>query len=492
VKEGIKLKVAIYIRVSTEEQVEEGYSIQAQKNRLEAYCVSQGWDIFNFYVDEGISAKNLERPELQRMIKHIEEGVVDCVLVYRLDRLTRSVLDLYQLLNVFEKYNCKFKSATEVYDTTTAMGRLFITLVAALAQWERENLGERIRMGLQQKASEGKWAVNISPLGYQRTGEHHDKLKVVPHEALLVKEIFNLYNSGNGMHKIARILNSRNILTKKGKKWSSAPLQYILTNPLYTGTTRYNFRVNKDHYFEVDDVVPPIISKEVFEFTQKILRSRKGAHPREATSTLIFSRVLVCARCGRKLSGRSSTTSRGDKKYFSYNYVCNGKSNGVCDMPAINENYLEERLLEIISEWDISEEVASLELENINEQNNNIEERIADLHNALEKIEKRRSKWQYAWVENVISDTIFKARMNEESEKEKMILQELEKLKPKEPATSNVIISEFLSKINSNWKEMSKIEKKQAIMITFESIVVNKNNKGRTSESVEIIDVTFK
>jgi site-specific DNA recombinase len=89
-------------------------------------------------------AKDMNRPELQRMLRHVEEGIIDCILVYRLDRLTRSVLDLYKILEVLDKNNCKFKSATEVYDTTSAIGRLFITLVAALAQWERENMGERI------------------------------------------------------------------------------------------------------------------------------------------------------------------------------------------------------------------------------------------------------------------------------------------------------------------------------------------------------------
>ncbi|WP_429999877.1 recombinase family protein [Metabacillus fastidiosus] len=150
------MRTALYIRVSTEEQAKEGYSIRAQTERLKAYCVSQEWEVVDFYIDDGISAKDMNRPNLKRMIKHIEQGLIDCVLVYKLDRLTRSILDLYKLLEIFDKHNCKFKSSTEVYDTTSAIGRMFITLVAALAQFERENLSERVRMGMEQKAREGK------------------------------------------------------------------------------------------------------------------------------------------------------------------------------------------------------------------------------------------------------------------------------------------------------------------------------------------------
>lgn len=116
------MRVAIYIRVSTEEQVKEGYSISAQKHKLKAFCIAQDWEVAGIYPDEGISAKDMNRPNLQRMLKDIEEGLIDCVLVWRLDRLTRSVSDLYKILEKFEKYNCKFKSATEVFDTTSAMG----------------------------------------------------------------------------------------------------------------------------------------------------------------------------------------------------------------------------------------------------------------------------------------------------------------------------------------------------------------------------------
>src|SRR5690625_4111289 len=161
------MRAGIYVRVSTREQAEEGYSIQAQLNRLKAYCESQGWNVSRVYNDEGLSAKDTNRPQLQQMIDNIKANKIDVVLVYRLDRLTRSVFDLYNLLETFDKHECGFKSATEVYDTTTAMGRLFITIVAALAQWERENLGERVAVGLEEKVNQGLFPGGFSPYGYK-------------------------------------------------------------------------------------------------------------------------------------------------------------------------------------------------------------------------------------------------------------------------------------------------------------------------------------
>lgn len=481
------MKVAAYIRVSTEEQVQEGYSIAAQRNRLEAYAISQGWEIVQYYVDEGISAKDMNRPELQRMLNNIKEGMIDCVLVYRLDRLTRSVLDLYQLLNTFEKHNTKFKSATEVYDTTTATGRLFLTLIASLAQWERENLGERVRMGMLQKAKEGKWVTNIAPFGYDIDGDH---LKINAKEAAVVKEIFSLYQKGYGMHKIAASLNERGILTKKGKHWQQNSISYVLTNPTYMGNMRYNYRVNSDQYFEVDGVIPEIISEQEFEAVQQIIEGRKKSHPRQATSKFIFSKVLKCARCGSTLVGKISSTKRGDKTYYSYNYYCLNRPRAVCDLPMINENLFEQKFIQLMENFDFEKGAREIIIEDQQKNVTDYTLRIKQLESELKEIESRRSKWQYAWVNEMINDVDFKKRMDEEKEKEKMILKELEDLKPKEsPAIDN--IPELLANVKLNWDHMTKEEKKQFILLAVDRIVVDRINKHKSPDSYVIKEVKF-
>jgi site-specific DNA recombinase len=482
------VKVAAYIRVSTDEQAQEGYSIAAQKNRLEAYAVSQGWEIVQWYVEEGQSAKDMNRTELQRMLKGIKQNIFDVVLVYRLDRLTRSVLDLYELLKNFEDHGVKFKSATEAYDTTTATGKLFLTLIASLAQWERENLGERVRMGMLQKAKEGKWSIGLAPMGYDLNGDY---LKVNPMEATIVKEIFNMYLSGMGMNKITKSLNERGIRTKSNKVWYAGKVDYILKNPIYIGTMRYNVRVNSDQYFEMENVCEPIIDKATFDSVQKLIQEKSQIHPRQSGSNHIFSTILTCARCGKKLTGKTSFTTRRDKKYYSYNYFCPSKIRGLCDQPMINQNHIEQKFLNEIKEWNFSAEIQSnLQNEEFGTVQDNQLARER-LQQELDSLQEERDRWQYAWLKKMIKDEDLVKRLSEVEEKEKMILKELENLTPKESSTTNTNIAEILEKIKLHWQYMTNEEKKQFLLLAFDNITVDRISMTKTTEDYVFSDIRW-
>lgn len=489
------MKVAAYIRVSTHMQVEDGYSLSAQRERLTAFAFSQGWEIVQYYIEEGVSAKDMDRPELQRMLKGVSEGIFDIVLVHKLDRLTRSVIDLDKLLKVFSEHNVMFKSATEVYDTTTATGRLFIRLVASMAQWERENLGERVRFGMQEKAREGKWTVSTPPLGYD---SDDSILKINPSEAAIVKEIYSLYLSGIGMWKIARSLNERGLYTRNRKPWHQNTVSYILKNPIYYGTTRYNYRVNHEQYFEVDsEFVPAIITEEEHNLVHQMIQGRRNSHPRQATSKYLFSKVLKCARCGTTLIGKTSQSRRGEKVYYSYNYICPERQRSLCNLPAISQNLLGQKFLELISEWDFAQEANELAQKEAAASVEDYSETIQQLENELKEIEKRRSKWQYAWVSGMFSkdeaknDIEFKKRMNEEDEKEKMIQKELNELNLKVSPADNHDYIELWTDLKLNWSTMDDETKKQFILIAIEKMVVDKISTDKTPDSIDIKEVRF-
>ncbi|MDW8515859.1 recombinase family protein [Priestia flexa] len=482
------MRTALYIRVSTEEQAKEGYSIRAQTDRLKAYCVSQGWEIVDFYVDDGQSAKDMERTNLKRMIQHIENGLIECVLVYKLDRLTRSVLDLYKLLEIFDAHGCKFKSATEVYDTTTAMGRMFITIVAALAQWERENLSERVRMGMEQKAREGQWVINVAPYGYD-LDKDNKSLIVNEAEALVVKRMFNMYLSGKGMHKIALELNALNILNKSGNNWTGSKIGYILRNPTYIGTIRYNYRVHNDQYFEVENSVPAIIDPVTFNKVQSIATARKTAHPKAATSEFIFSGTIKCARCGAPLSGKYGYSKRGEKIYRPRSYYCSKQILGLCDQRNMSELFIERHFLNYLQEIEIDQD----DIQDLNpvDDQKETQEQIMLLEKDLRAIEQRRKKWQYAWVNNMIDDKDFSARMEEENTTEAKIREELDNIKPATNSMDPIEFKTILQEIRTNWQTLTAVEKKMMLQLLVKKIVVDKISPRPRFESVEIVEIEF-
>jgi site-specific DNA recombinase len=482
------MKAAVYIRVSTTEQAAEGYSIRAQTDRLKAYCVSQGWDIFEIYIDDGYSAKDTNRPNLERMMKHIEQNLIDCVLVYRLDRLTRSVRDLYNILETFDKYDCKFKSATEVYDTTTAMGRMFITIVAALAQWERENTGERIRMGMEQKAREGNWVINQAPYGYE-LDKDNKTLTINEEEALIVKRIFNYYLDGLGINKIAIELNHLNVKSKKDLGWNDFKVQYILSNPLYIGTMRYNYRVNKENYFEVANTHPPIVSRETFENVQRIRKSRSVIHPKAATSKFIFSGTARCARCGSPLAGKYGYSKRGDKEYRPRAYYCTNSRIGECNQRNMSERYLETQFIKYLDTFKINSDIVGdlAEMDEIDES----KDKLNSLNKELKNIDKRRKKWQYAWVNDLINDEDFSVRMEEEKNKEEDVNKQLSSLQPSGEKIDTEDLSEILLDIKSNWYQLDALEKKMLLQIFTKKLVVDRVSDQLKPDCLEIKEVEF-
>lgn len=474
------MKVGIYTRVSTEEQAREGYSISGQLQKLKAFSVSQNWEVADIYVDEGISAKDMNRPSLQRMLKDIKEHKIDVVLVYRLDRLTRSVFDLYKMLETFDEYNCKFKSATEVYDTTTAMGRMFITIVAALAQWERENMGERIAFGFEEKVRQGKCPLNEAPIGFDLNREE-SKLYINPVEAETVRTIFDKYLSGLGSGKLCNYLNDNDIRTKRGNKWVSDTLFKVLKSPVPAGGIRW---AGKTYW----DMHEPIVSREDWKEAQRLMKVRKTWGPATVSSTYLFSTLIKCEECGQALIGKRNryTTVKGEVREYYY-YLCANARVGTCGFRTkFAENFIEKEFLKKISNWDFSKTSEKIAEEGVPEKPVIHDEE--KLKKELEKIEGRKKKWQYAWVEGILNENDFKVRMEEENKKEKSILDKLEDTSPiEEDDTPDVKeIEAMLLGINENWNVLERLEKKNLLREIIKEIKVS-----RVGNTTRIDDIIF-
>lgn len=274
---------AIYVRVSTDAQFEEGYSVDAQKEQLSAYCISKGMKNYEFYIDGGWSGSNIERPEMERLIKDVKEGLVSHVIVYKLDRLSRSQKDtLYLIEDVFLPNNVAFVSLTESLDTSTPMGRAMIGILAAFAQLERENIRMRTRMGMKERVKNGYWmGGGRIPFGYDYDREQG---VLVPNEdANKVRSIYDLYIKGYSPQNIANTL---------GLKYDRLVVQ-VLKRKINYGIIEYNgVEYNSRH--------EAIIDKETYDKAMALMADRSIT--RTATSEHLLTGLVYCGKCGAKMS----------------------------------------------------------------------------------------------------------------------------------------------------------------------------------------------
>ena len=204
------MNTGIYVRVSTEEQAINGFSVRAQIEKLKSYCVIKEWKIFDIYIDEGISGKNInERPSLLKLIDDIKNNNINNVLVYKIDRLTRSTKDLIDLIDLFNNYNCSFNSLTESIDTQSSTGRMFIKIIGIFAEFERETIVERVKFGLERKVKEGYTIANKNiSFGYKKN--KGQKIQTIDNNnSQIVKEIFELFLKGHSYSEIAKIINNK-------------------------------------------------------------------------------------------------------------------------------------------------------------------------------------------------------------------------------------------------------------------------------------------
>ena len=257
-------RAALYTRVSTEDQAKEGFSLEAQLDKLKAYCKARDWNIANEYVDDGYSGRNTKRPQYSRMMEEMDQW--DTLQVIKMDRIHRNSKNFMEMMEDLNKNNKEFVSMTESLDTSTAMGRFVMDIIQRIAQLESEQIGERVYFGMEQKARSkgGMLGFNI-PYGYDyRNG----CLVINKHEEIFVKRIFKLYKSGMSMKKIADSLNLEHVPTKQNKSWGSETVSKILRNPLYCGTF---------HWEDIEhaDIYPSIIDEESFIQVQNIRKGKK-------------------------------------------------------------------------------------------------------------------------------------------------------------------------------------------------------------------------
>ena len=370
-----KKKCGLYMRVSTEDQAREGFSLPEQKERLESFCKFKGYEIIDYYQDAGISAKTgNHRPEFERLKDDIKVKRINTIVALKLDRITRSIYDWENLMTFLDENDAYLDCVNDEINTTSANGKMISRLLMSVSQNEIERTSERTKVGLAGAIKCGH-IPHIAPLGYK----HEDKKLVIDYATKdVIVRIFNLYYNGYSYQKISNLFNEEKVLGKDN--WRDSTIQTILENEIYKGDFIHGKRTKNPTYYE--DVVEPIISKEMWADCQ--VQKKKNSRSYQRTLTYLYLQKLKCPKCNRILGGKATTKKNG-KTYFYY--YCNDCKIQVKEN-VINEYF--EQFIDELTEYDsvVNQFFLPMIKQKFDEPKEQLEKEINNQKSKLERIKK--------------------------------------------------------------------------------------------------------
>ena len=406
-----KKKCGLYMRVSTEDQAREGFSLPEQKERLEAFCKFKGYEIVDYYEDAGISAKTgNHRPEFERLKNDIKAKRINTIVALKLNRITRSIYDWENLMTFLDENNAYLDCVNDEINTTSANGKMISRLLMSVSQNEIERTSERTKVGLAGAIKSGH-IPHIAPLGYK----HEDKRLVIDYSTKdIIIRIFDLYYNGLSYKKISNLFNEEKVLGKDN--WRDSTIVNILQNEIYKGDFVHGKRTNHPTFYE--DVVEPIVSKEMWEDCQ--VQKKKNSRAFKRTLTYLYLQKLKCPKCGRILGGKATTKKNG-KSYFYY--YCND-----CKIEfkeKLINDYFNQFIAELI-EYDevVNQFFLPMIKQKFDEPKEQLEKEINNQKNKLERIKK-------AYINGVFE-------LKEYNEEKKIVEKAITELENKLDTTDNV------------------------------------------------------
>lgn len=506
--------IAIYCRVSTDEQAEFGYSIDEQKRLLEEWCKANDYIIYKCYSDRGISGKNIkDRPALKELLSDAKEGKFDMVISWKINRVSRKLEDVLKIVSLLEKNNITFKSYSEPFETDTPAGRMQFQMMALIGEFERGTIAQNVKMGMIAKAKSGNWCGG-RVLGYdlvpnnspEEEKKGKNKLEINEKEAEIVRFIFNEYSKGKGYKAITNQINKLGYKTKKGNNFSVGSIRDILTNPVYIGEIRYNVRQNwsekrrrniNPNPIRVKGKHEAIIDRELWDKVQLILESKKGKPSRIYDGEYPLTGILRCPKCGAGMviSRTTNTLADGTKKRIAY-YCCgNWKNKGtsVCNSNTIRVDKANEYVFKKIEELVSNEAMIKAVVKNINKERKDkvkpAKRLLGDIDKELEKLDKRKRKIFEAYEDDILTKEEFQTRKNELNEKIRILEEEKKPLlNTISEQVSEEIQYEFIKDILMNFSKIlnssvSREQQKKLLHMIISEITMN---ESREIESIKL------
>lgn len=377
----MRKKAGIYVRVSTEHQAREGYSLEEQVLKLQDLCKYRDYEIFKIYRDEGISAKDMDhRPQFIEMMEDVKKHNIQVVVSFKLDRLTRSVRDLEKIIEELERHGCALECAMDDINTSSANGRFFVRMLTVLSQLEIERCSERTIFGLVGAIKDGHIPAR-APVGFTRIDK---KLIPDPLTKPIIERMYDLYLKGNSYQTIANIFNSENVLNKK---WRDCSILKMIANPIYKGDYISNKGKKNEYYYE--NVCEPLVSKELWESCQE--QKLKNSRNYSRRNDYIFVQKLICPNCNTVMACKAPG---GKKKKYIY-YKCKDCNSFFREDEV--EKLLSKQLAELVN-YDIVVRKYFAPL-----LKHKIENPIETLNYEREQIENKLKRLKDAYLNEVIS-----------------------------------------------------------------------------------------
>ena len=469
----------VYIRVSTEDQAREGFSLGEQEEKLLQLCNFKDLEVYKVYKDAGISAKDMEhRPQFQAMLQDMKEGKLNYIVAYKLDRITRSVRDLEELISVLEQYNCFLLCDRDDVNTSTANGRFFVRMLTVLSQLEIEIVSERTKFGLNGAIKSGH-IPGQRPFGYKSA---EDKRMVIDNATRpYVEKIFDMYLEGKSFQQIANYFKENNIYPKKN--WKDTTIQKIIDNKIYMGYYEQYKRIGKQENLEpivYMNVVEPIISRAKWEECQRQKERNQRTYTRDRVYT--FFQRLKCPNCSRIMKCKGSG---GTKRKYMY-YTCEH-----CHIN-FNEEHVEHLLMDFIYdllEYDMA--VKKFFLPVLEDKTNNID--TTSIDKEIRDLEKQRNRIKDLYIKGIVEIDDFKEDYkliedklaNLENKKLELVNLETFNYSPHELLAERDLEKEKMIRLDTlntvlktKWNGMDKSEKQKFISKFIDTIEIKKDSKG--------------
>ncbi|QRN48628.1 recombinase family protein [Macrococcoides bohemicum] len=471
-------KAAIYARVSTVSQAEEGFSIDGQIALLKDICAKNKYDVYDIYVDRGISGKNMNRPALVQMNEDARNGMFDVIMVYKANRLARNTSDLLKMVEEYQKYNIEFISHTEKFDTTNAAGKLMLQIMASMAEYERNQIVENVILGQSKRARNGYYNGN-NLLGYNKIPNDKKHLSVNESEAEIVRRIFNEYANGKGYRAIANGLNKDGLRTKKGNPFDIAGVKYILNNVFYIGQIKFQqyigWNEKRRKGYNPNPIIAegkhePIIEKDLWNKVHRRMSEMSKKPQVHGKGTNVLTGLIRCPVCGHAHAAANTVnTIKGEKKKIRY-YSCSqfkNKGASVCSANSVRadliEPYVMNRIVEVINNDKILEKVVEKANERLREQPVQIDRNINIKKAELDELQTKLNNLTVALASSPDLAPVLKDSINEYQDNitkiENEILLLTEKLKSEHIPT--ISVDEVKAALKDIFKDVERLEKHQ-------------------------------